>query len=185
MTPLHIATFYNGIANKGTMMKPYLVESIEKDGKVLRKFEPSALNESICSPATADTVTRALRAVVNTGTATRLKSAKLSVAGKTGTARVVLSADERGGSRDPYSDAQGRKKFQGTFVGFFPADEEHDPKYTILVTVYSYPSHRNFYGGTKPALAVREIVDKIYALDDTWRPELRPTAKVPEMTDKK
>ena len=185
VTPLHIATFYNGIANKGTMMKPYLVESIEKDGKVLRKFEPSALNESICSPATADTVTRALRAVVNTGTATRLKSAKLSVAGKTGTARVVLSADERGGSRDPYSDAQGRKKFQGTFVGFFPADEEHDPKYTILVTVYSYPSHRNFYGGTKPALAVREIVDKIYALDDTWRPELRPTAKVPEMTDKK
>lgn len=185
VTPLHIATFYNGIANKGTMMKPYLVESIEKDGKVLRKFEPSALNESICSPATADTVTRALRAVVNTGTATRLKSAKLSVAGKTGTARVVLSADERGGSRDPYSDTQGRKKFQGTFVGFFPADEEHDPKYTILVTVYSYPSHRNFYGGTKPALAVREIVDKIYALDDTWRPELRPTAKVPEMTDKK
>ena len=181
VTPLHIATFYNGIANKGTMMKPYLVESIEKDGKVLRKFEPSALNASICSPATADTVTRALRAVVNTGTATRLKSAKLSVAGKTGTARVVLSADERGGSKDPYSDAYGRKKFQGTFVGFFPAD---DPKYTILVTVYSYPSHRNFYGGTKPALAVREIVDKIYALDDTWRPELRPTAKVPQMTAK-
>ncbi|MBQ9410081.1 MAG: penicillin-binding protein 2 [Bacteroidales bacterium] len=182
VTPLHIATFYNGIANKGTMMKPYLVESIEKDGKVLRKFEPSALNASICSPATADTVTRALRAVVNTGTATRLRNAKLSVAGKTGTARVVLSADERRGSTDPYSDSQGRKKFQGTFVGFFPADPDQEPKYTILVTVYSYPSHRNFYGGTKPALAVREIVDKIYALDNTWRPELRPTAKVPEMT---
>ena len=185
VTPLHIATFYNGIANKGTMMKPYLVESVEKDGKVIKRFEPSSLNSSICSPATADTVTRALRAVVNTGTATRLKNARLSVAGKTGTARVVLSADERGGSRDPYSDSQGRKKFQGTFVGFFPADPDEEPKYTILVTVYSYPSHHNFYGGTKPALAVREIVDKIYALDDTWRPELRPTAKVPLMTDEK
>ncbi len=182
VTPLHIATFYNGIANKGKMMKPYLVESVEKDGKVLKAFKPSVLNSSICSPATADTVTRALRAVVNEGTATRLKHAKLPVAGKTGTARVVLSPEERGGSKDAYSDASGRKKFQGTFVGFFPADK---PKYTILVTVYSYPSHRNFYGGTKPAMAVREIVDKIYAIDPEWRPELRPVADVPQMKEDK
>ena len=182
VTPLHIATFYNGIANKGRMMKPYLVESIEKDGKVLRKFEPSALNSSICSPATADTVTRALRAVVNSGTATRLKGAKLPVAGKTGTARVVLNAAERRGSSDPYSDISGKKKYQGTFVGFFPAD---DPKYTILVTVYSYLSHRNFYGGTKPALAVRDIVDNLYALDEQWRPVLHPEAAIPEMNPAK
>lgn len=180
VTPLHIATFYNGIANKGRMMKPYLVESIEKDGKVLKRFVPSALNESICSAATADTVTRALRAVVNSGTATRLKGAKLPVCGKTGTARVVLTPEERKGSRDPYSDALGQKKNQGTFVGFFPAD---DPKYTILVTVYSYLSHKSFYGGTMPALAVREIVDKIYALDSDWRPQLHRTARVPEMKD--
>ena len=180
VTPLHIATFYNGIANKGRMMKPYLVESIEKDGKVLKQFVPSALNESICSAATADTVTRALRAVVNSGTATRLKGAKLPVCGKTGTARVVLNPEERGGSRDPYLDAYGRKKNQGTFVGFFPAD---DPKYTILVTVYSYLSSKSFYGGTMPALAVREIVDKIYALDSDWRPELHRVASVPQMKD--
>lgn len=182
VTPLHVVTFYNALANKGRMMKPYLVESIEKDGKVLKRYSPSVLNSSICSPATADTVTRALRAVVNEGTATRLRSAKMAVAGKTGTARVVLSPDERGGSKDPYSDSHGRKKFQGTFVGFFPAD---DPKYTILVTVYSYPSHRNFYGGTKPALAVRDIVDQLYALDPDWRPELRPTATVTDLTAQK
>ena len=178
VTPLHVATFYNGIANKGRMMKPYLVESIEKDGKVVKQFVPSALNESICSAATADTVTRALRAVVNSGTATRLKGAKLPVCGKTGTARVVLSPEERKGSRDPYQDALGQRKNQGTFVGFFPADA---PKYTILVTVYSYASHKSFYGGTLPALAVREIVDKIYALDSDWRPQLHRTAHVPDM----
>lgn len=180
VTPLHVATFYNGIANKGRMMKPYLVESIEKDGKVLRQFVPSALNESICSKATADTVTRALRSVVNSGTATRLKSAKLSVCGKTGTAQVVLSPEERKGSSDPYHDTMGRKKNQGTFVGFFPSE---DPKYTILVTVYSYLSGKSFYGGTMPALAVREIVDKIYALDGDWAAEIRPTASVPDMKD--
>jgi cell division protein FtsI (penicillin-binding protein 3) len=183
VTPLHVATFYNGIANKGRMMKPYLVESVESpDGAVVKRFVPSALNESICSAATADTVTRALRAVVNSGTATRLKTAKLSVAGKTGTARVVLTPEERKGSADPYHDAYGRHKNQGTFVGFFPAD---DPKYTILVTVYSYLSGKSFYGGTMPALAVREIVDKIYALDSDWRKEIRCVGSVPEMSEEK
>ena len=169
VTPLHVATFYNAIANKGKMMKPYLVESIEHDGEKIKEFHPTELNGSICRPATADTVTRALRAVVNEGTATRLKNAKLPVAGKTGTARVVLSKEERGSSKDPYTNPDGLKKFQGTFVGFFPAD---NPKYTILVTVYSYLSKHNFYGGTKPAMAVRDIVDQIYAIDPEWRPEL-------------
>ena len=177
VTPLHVATFYNGIANKGRMMKPYLVESVEKNGRVIKRYDPSVLN-NICSRNTADTVTRALRAVVERGTATRLKQAKLSVAGKTGTAQVVLTPQERAGSTDPYHDPWGRKKNQGTFVGFFPAE---NPKYTILVTVYSYLSGLSFYGGTLPALAVREIVDKIYALDPEWEQELHRAGSVPVM----
>ena len=163
VTPLHVITFYNAIANKGKMMKPYLVKSIEKDGQVIKQYVPSVLND-ICSRATADTVTRALKAVVNEGTATRLKTASYPVAGKTGTAQVILKPEELKGSKDPYHDPWGRKKNQGTFVGFFPADE---PKYSILVTVYSYLSGSSFYGGTKPALAVREIVDNIYAIEGT------------------
>ena len=177
VTPLHVATFYNAIANKGRMMKPYLIESIEKDGKVLTQYGPSVLN-TICTRATADTVTRALKAVVNEGTATRLRSAKLPVAGKTGTAQVVLTKKEQKGGGDPYHDAMGRKKNQGTFVGFFPAD---DPKYTILVTVYSYLSAQSFYGGTKPALAVREIVDDIYAIDDSWSGQIGSIGTLPRM----
>ena len=180
VTPLHVVTFYNAIANKGKMMKPYLVESIEKDGKVIKQYGPSVLN-NICTRATADTVTRALKSVVETGTATRLKTAKLTVAGKTGTAQVVLTPAERHGSSDPYHDAWGRKKNQGTFVGFFPADE---PKYTILVTVYSYLSGQSFYGGTKPALAVREIVDNIYAIDDTWSGRILSAGALPRMEER-
>ena len=177
VTPLHVVTFYNAIANKGRMMKPYVVESVEKDGKVLKQYGPSVLN-NICTRATADTVTRALQAVVNDGTAKRLKDAKLSVAGKTGTAQVVLTPKERKGSADPYHDPWGRKKNQGTFVGFFPAE---NPKYTILVTVYSYLSGASFYGGTKPAQAVREIVDEIYAIDDTWSGRIATTGTLPAM----
>jgi cell division protein FtsI (penicillin-binding protein 3) len=178
VTPLHVATFYNAIANKGRMMKPYVVESIEKDGKVLKQYGPSVLN-NICTRATADTVTRALKAVVNDGTAKlRLRGAKLSVAGKTGTAQVVLTPQERKGSADPYHDPWGRKKNQGTFVGFFPAES---PKYTILVTVYSYLSGASFYGGTKPAQAVRDIVDEIYAIDDTWSGRINASGALPTM----
>ena len=180
VTPLHVVTFYNAIANKGRMMKPYVVESIEKDGKVIKQYGRSVLN-NICTPATADTVTRALTAVVNDGTAKRLKDAKLSVAGKTGTAQVVLKPEERKGSSDPYHDAWGRKKNQGTFVGFFPAE---NPKYTILVTVYSYLSAASFYGGTKPALAVRDIVDEIYAIDDTWSGRIASTGSLPKMEER-
>ena len=180
VTPLHVVTFYNAIANKGKMMKPYLVESIEKDGKVIKQYGPSVLN-NICTRATADTVTRALMAVVNDGTAKRLKDAKLSVAGKTGTAQIVLTPKERKGNLDPYHDPWGRKKNQGTFVGFFPAE---NPKYTILVTVYSYLSGMSFYGGTKPAMAVREIVDNIYAIDDTWSGRITPTGTLPRMEER-
>ena len=39
-----MVTFYNAIAGKGKMMKPYIVESIEKDGAIVTRFEPQVLN---------------------------------------------------------------------------------------------------------------------------------------------
>ena len=47
-TPLSILTFYNAIAGDGKMMKPYLIESYERDGAIIKKFEPEILNGSIC-----------------------------------------------------------------------------------------------------------------------------------------
>ena len=172
VTPLHLLTFYNGIANKGKMMRPYLVEDIERNGRVVSKRGPGVLGD-ICSPATADTVTRALRGVVTHGTArSKLRAAKLPVAGKTGTSRVALRPDEKPIKGNAYQDASGRKKNQGTFIGFFPSNR---PKYSVIVTVYSKLSHGSFYGGDAPAKAVREIVDNIYAIDPEWNPSITRT----------
>ena len=33
LTPLHTLMIYNAVANNGTMMKPYLVNAVLKDGK--------------------------------------------------------------------------------------------------------------------------------------------------------
>ena len=118
-----MVTFYNAIANKGKLMKPYIVESVERDGVVETQFEPQALNGAICSEATADTLLRALRTVTAEGTGTRLKKAKCEVAGKTGTAQVSSGSEN------------------ALFVGFAPAD---DPKIAV-VAVIEHGGNRSIY----------------------------------------
>ena len=158
-TPLHILSFYNAIANKGRMMKPYLVEAIEMNGKTVNKRGPSILNAAICSKAVADTLTRALKSVTEDGTARRLKGAKAEMAGKTGTS---FGTFENG----RYEDKDGRRKYQGTFVGFFPAD---DPQYSAICVVYSKPTRKSFQGGGIPARAIRRLIDELYNIDPYFR----------------
>lgn len=179
-TPLHILTFYNAIANKGRMMKPYLVESIEKNGAVKTKKGPSVLNASICSKATADTMLRAMCAVTSEGTAKRLKGAKLTVAGKTGTSRQVLSKEEidKYGMSSPYVTKDGSYHNLATFVGFFPAE---NPKYSAIVCMKSDLIRGSLYGGVGPAAVMREVVDAIYVLDPEWGNAISSSAKVPQM----
>ena len=178
-TPLNIVTFYNAIANNGKMMKPHLIESYEKDGKVIRKVDPEILNGSICSKATADSLTRALTMVTLEGTAaTRLKNAKCVVAGKTGTARVVLGKDDNPKKGAPYESVDGLRRYQATFVGFFPADA---PKYTAIVVLYSDLRRSSIGGGNLPALTYKEIVDNIWSMDSSWGETYRNRSSVPEM----
>ena len=169
VTPLHVCTFYNAIANRGKMMRPYLVENLERDGIVTKKLGPSVLEGAICSRATADTLAKALAMVVEEGTGRRvLGSAVCDVAGKTGTARVVT------GGR--YEDAAGRVTYQGTFVGFYPAQE---PKYSLIVVMYSYPGSGILYGAGAPARAFREIVDRSWPLEEEGGAQLARRGAVP------
>jgi cell division protein FtsI (penicillin-binding protein 3) len=182
VTPLHMLTFYNAIANKGRMMKPYLVEDLEKDGVVKTKMGPSVLNASICSRATADTLLRAMKAVTSDGTAaTRLKGAKLKIAGKTGTSNQNLTKEDiaKYGLGEANETKDGQHRQMGTFVGFFPAD---NPKYSAIICMKSGLTSEDLYGGGAPAAAMREIVDAIYVLDPEWGSEYQASAKVPEMT---
>ncbi len=178
VTPLQVATFYNAIANDGEMYKPYVVESTERNGKVVKKFKPTLLNGSICSKATADTLTRALTMVTLEGTASKLKNAKSTVAGKTGTSRIHLEPSERPGSSNPYETVNGEKKHQATFVGFFPAEE---PKYTAIVVVYTGLMKGNVYGGSIPTLTFKEIADELWAYEEEWGQELKSRGDVPQM----
>lgn len=180
VTPLQIATFYNAVANNGKMMKPYIVESIENQGRATKVFKPMILNGSICSKATSDTLTRALTMVTLEGTASRLKNARCTVAGKTGTSRIHLSKEERAGSKDPYADINGRKKHQATFVGFFPAEQ---PKYTAIVVVYTGLISHDVYGGRIPAMTFKDIVDGIWSYESDWGDEIKVKGSMPQMKE--
>lgn len=149
-TPLHILTYYNAIAGKGRMMKPYLIET----------GTPYVLDQSICTEAVADTLIRALMSVTEEGTARRLKDAACNVAGKTGTSFGTYPKEQKGA--DPYTDKAGRRKYQGSFVGFFPAE---DPKYSVICSIYSKPTKTSFQGGRIPAMAVKELVDYLAKTD--------------------
>ena len=157
---------------------------LEKDGTVKKKFGPSVLNASICSRATADTLLRALKAVAAEGTggtaSRRLGKAKLQVAGKTGTSRQVLSAEEikKYGMSNPYVTKDGSFHNLGTFVCFFPADK---PKYSAIICLRSTLIKGSLYGGVLPAAAMREIVDAVHSLDPSCGKELKALAQVPRM----
>ena len=171
VTPIQILSFYNGIANSGKMMKPYIVESFEKNGEVIEERKPE-LQSIVCSEATADTLVRALKKVTSCkeGTAYHsMKGVKCEVAGKTGTAWMILERDEKIGARGSYEAADGRRKYQASFAGFFPAD---DPKYSMIVVAYTKLMKGSEGGGNKPAKVFRQIVNEIWAYDPYWQKEV-------------
>ena len=191
VTPLQILSFYNGLANKGKMMKPYIVESLEKDGQVVDRREPEIMS-IICSEATADTMVRAMVKVTRRipgyapgiytkGTAyDSMRGAKCTIAGKTGTAWTYLEGADAIGSKDGYKAADGRYKYQGSFAGFFPAE---DPKYSIIVTLYTNLTIHSEGGGDKPAKVVKEVVNEIWAYDQMWQKDVTAKTEMPKLND--
>lgn len=178
ITPMHLLMFYNAIANGGKMMNPYIVSSIEKEGKVYEQFAPRQI-ATVCSPEIADSLNVTMRTVTGgdprsyRGTAARsMGGARSTVAGKTGSAFIYLEAKDVPGGRANISGngqhtLDGRCKKQATFVGFFPAE---NPQYSVIVTLYTRlgPWSSEFDGGGIPALVVKDIVNALYTTDGFW-----------------
>lgn len=162
LTQMDILSFYNTIAARGKMVEPYLVQSIKSGDKDVKLNGIKYLSEDVLTYRTCDTLTRALRENVLSGTATRLRDARYTVAGKTGTSRqqwYIKDGDAEGAPG--YTDKQGRHITAATFAGFFPADA---PRYSVICVLESRPCHKTFYGGTLPALAVKDLINSIETL---------------------
>lgn len=131
VTPLSMAMLVSSFANKGTIMKPYLVQRITApDGTVLKETSPekwlSPVDEKI-----AGQVANMMVTVVNQGTGSATALRGIKVAGKTGTAENPHGA--------PHA----------WFIGFAPAD---NPQIAVAVIIENAGS-----GGAFAAPAARQI----------------------------
>src|SRR5690606_26685347 len=84
---LQLTTFYNGIANNGTMLKPLFIDKILKDGQQLYVAKPEVMVKKMASKEAIAMMTGALTKAVEKGTAKSIFTPNLKMAGKTGTAR--------------------------------------------------------------------------------------------------
>ncbi|GAB3791901.1 peptidoglycan D,D-transpeptidase FtsI family protein [Nocardioides ungokensis] len=126
-TPLQMAMVSAGIANGGTVMKPYVVDEVQSpEFDVLDKTQPSEFSQAISSQTARD-LTTMMESVVQNGTGTAAQIPGVAVAGKTGTAQSTPS-------RPPYA----------WFTSFAPAD---DPKVAVAVLVQSSSTTRSEIAG--------------------------------------
>ncbi len=149
MTPLQILNLYNAVANNGKMMKPQFVHEIRRNGEVIKKFEPIVMNNQICSPETVVLLKSCMEGVMKNGTGKQIKSAQFSIAGKTGTARLLDSKKGYGADE---------KAYQASFVGYFPADK---PIYSCIVVITN--PKVEYTGATVAGTVFGAIANKVYA----------------------
>lgn len=143
---LQLATFYNGVANKGKMVKPLFIDKIMQNGKVTFEAQTQMMVKKMASEKALKMMTDALTKAVEKGTGRSIFTPNLKMAGKTGTARFEYWLP-------------GPMKYRSSFAGFYPAD---NPKYTCYVMISEPNVSKGFYGGTVAAPVFKEIAGKTF-----------------------
>ncbi len=151
--PIQILTFYNAIANNGTMVKPRLVRYLQNNSQTDKVFKTEILKTSICSKETLRNIRMMLEGVVLNGTAKNLQDSLYTIAGKTGTAVIHQGSDG-------YDTEEGTRSYRASFVGYFPAGK---PKYSCIVVVTRPTKGTSYYGSVVAGGVFKAIADKVYA----------------------
>jgi cell division protein FtsI (penicillin-binding protein 3) len=157
VTGLQTINAFSAIANDGMLMKPSVIENIEKanpeatstesavamhivgtkektDSEMIESVFESKEIRRVVSAETARMVKRLLKNVVDSGTGRSAKISGYTVGGKTGTAQKV----------DPVLKTYSAKYYTASFCGIVPA---MDPEIVILVII-DEPKGRNYYAAS-------------------------------------
>ena len=146
VTPLQMVQAFGALANKGHMMKPFLVKEIDNpDGSVYEKTEPKEVGQPI-SENTAQTISKILSEEINSGGGQSAKVDGYTFCGKTGTAQRINHG------RAGYAEGQ----YIASFMGFGPLE---DPQYVVLIVVDN-PSGV-FYGAQVAAPVFKDMMTEI------------------------
>jgi cell division protein FtsI/penicillin-binding protein 2 len=144
VTRLQMAMAMCAIANKGTLMRPMLVDRLEDERhNVIAKYTPQKVRQVITEAAARQMVTALKTVCTSEGTAPIAAMEHYTVAGKTGTAQKA----ENGG----YAPG----KYFSSFIGFFPAD---NPELCISITLDEPKG--GHYGGSTAAPVFKQVAER-------------------------
>ncbi|HIZ90587.1 MAG TPA: PASTA domain-containing protein [Candidatus Bacteroides merdavium] len=147
--PINILTFYNAIANNGTMVRPRFVTKAVKDGDVVEEYPVEVINKKICSDHTLEQIRTILRNVVGHGLAKPAGSDQFHVSGKTGTAQI---------SQGAAGYKSGVRNHLVSFCGYFPSEQ---PKYSCIVSIQINKGIAS--GGGMAGSVFGKIAERVYA----------------------
>ena len=149
LPPINILTFYNAIANNGTMVRPRFVTKAVKDGETVEEYPVEVINPKICSDHTLEQIRTILRNVVGHGLAKPAGSDQFHVSGKTGTAQISQgAAGYKGGVRNHLV----------SFCGYFPSEQ---PRYSCIVSIQINKGIAS--GGGMAGSVFGKIAERVYA----------------------
>jgi len=153
--PIYLLMFYNGIANGGKMIKPFIARQFIEEGKVVKSAEAEVVNPKMCKETTLQQIQEMLVGVVEEGTGKVVASDYFTIAGKTGTAQIASGGGYGG--------------YYVSFCGYFPAEE---PLYTIFVGLRKpkgVPSGGGMAGMVFKNIAEQTYVRKVQLRVDDYR----------------
>lgn len=143
-TALQLACAYATVANKGEMMKPYIVRGVlDENQQRIAEYGPQRIRR-VVSTQTATTLSDLFCSVVDRGTGMEARVPGLRIAGKTGTAQQLVEGK--------YS----KQAYTASFIGYFPADSAE-----LVVLVMLDKPKTDIYGGRTAAPIFRSIVQRI------------------------
>ena len=154
-TPLQTTQAYAAFANRGELMRPYLVKEItNSNGQIVEQFHPTHIRR-VAKAKTLDKLYPVFESVVSdSGTGDLAQIPGLRIAGKTGTAKKVV--------KGVYSN-----RYRGSFVGFFPIEA---PRYVIYIML-DEPKPVG-YGGYTAGPIFKQVSLRIAGLDQDLQRQL-------------
>lgn len=160
VTPIQILQAYAAVANRGILMKPYIVRQVRSsDGTIVREQNPQKVRR-VMSDETSLLLTKAFEGSVEKGTAKDVRLGTMRIAGKTGTSRKYLDGK--------YS----MENYTASFVGYFPAE---DPQIVCLVMMDN-PRAKGYYGGSTSGPVFRSVAERIVNTSSQFSKSVIPVA---------
>jgi penicillin-binding protein 2 len=146
VTPLQMASVIGTLANDGVSMKPRLVQAVMNRGTGERaEFPPTIRGKVSVKPATLTLIKESLADVVTKGTATKAKSALVTIGGKTGTAQTAALRT------GPEKDIPKKFRDHAWFVAFAPVEA---PRIAVAVLA----EHMG-HGGSAAAPLAKDVIE--------------------------